>query len=280
MCVYKEVELLKVGIINVGVNASHGRLKSPIFDDGTFEFVSIPCCKPSSCPGDLGDCSQCLEEYSVFPPYSELFSYENRFSEFLPQVFLEMRAHNDPQLSCEPVTYGDFPSKNPRASNLRKLEHGDQLFFLARLVNWSNGVFTDKAGFYLIGFLEIERIFDENELTEIVESRKFADRFRKIERNAHMLMAQKFPEFWLLDWKGSWVFLGSKHSRRFKHAVPFDRTLADKIMLDAQGDKWIWPENQTELQRIGSYTRSCRIIKDRSRIRELRKVIQSYNKCG
>jgi hypothetical protein len=32
----------RVFIINVGVNASHGGLKSPIFEDGTFEFVPIP----------------------------------------------------------------------------------------------------------------------------------------------------------------------------------------------------------------------------------------------
>jgi hypothetical protein len=32
----------KIFIINVGVNASHGRLRSPIFRDETFEFMPIP----------------------------------------------------------------------------------------------------------------------------------------------------------------------------------------------------------------------------------------------
>ena len=29
-------------MVNVGVNASHGALRSPIFTDGTFEFLPIP----------------------------------------------------------------------------------------------------------------------------------------------------------------------------------------------------------------------------------------------
>jgi len=270
-------ELLKICIINVGANASHGRLRSPIFENGIFEFVTIPCCRLSACPSGLGNCSQCIEEYSIFPRYRDLVSPNGMdISKFIPQQFLDMRTHNDPEFDT--FTYGDFPSKNPRASNLKKLNCGDQLFFLARLVKWINGSFTDQAAFYLIGFLQIEQIFDENELTEMVELRRFDDRFKRIQRNAHMLMAQSFSEWWLFDWKGSWVILGSKRSKRFRHAVPFDRALADEIMLDAQGKKWTWPKNQTELQRIGSYTRTCRIIQDRSRIDKLWNAIETYNK--
>jgi hypothetical protein len=270
--------VLKISIINVGVNASHGNLMSPIFDNETFEFVPIPSCSPSECPMGLGNCSDC-KEFSVFPKYKNLIPYSKSFTEFLPQSLLEIRTHNDPEFNT--FTYGDFPSKSPRASNLMKLTYGDYLFFLARLVNWRNGSFTSRAGFYLVGFLEIERIFKEDELTETVEKRRFDDQFKKIELNGHILMAQRFPQFWLEDvmgWKGSWVFLGSKNSRRFRYAVPFDRALADETMLDAQGRKWTWPENQTELQRIGSYTRSCRIIEDTWRIDKLLETIRLYNK--
>ena len=269
---------MKIGIINVGVNASHGSLMSPIFDGRTFEFVPIPACSPSECPVGSGNCSDC-KEFSVFPKYRDLTPYGKGFIEFVPKWLLEMRTHNDPEFLT--FTYGDFPSKSPRASNLMKLTSGDYLFFLARLVKWRNGNFTFQAGFYLIGFLEIENIFKENELAKMVEERRFDEEFRKIELNGHMLMAKRFPEFWLDDvmgWKGSWVFLGSKNSRRFKHAVPFNRALADEIMLDARGKKWTWPENQTELQRIGSYTRSCRVIEDKSRIDGLLETIRLYNK--
>ena len=270
---------LKIGIINVGVNTSHGKLRSPIFDDGAFEFVPIPCCPPTECPDETGNCSQCIREFSVFPRYEELYSPNGRkFREFIPPDLLKMRTHNDPEFKT--FTYGDFPSLSPRASNLKRLETGDNLLFLARLVKWRDGRFTDNAGFYLIGFLEIEHIFDKDELVEMVETCRFDNKFERIKRNGHMLIAEKYPDFWLgdaLGWKGSWVFSGSKRSERFTFAVPFNRELADEVMRDARGRRWTWPENQTELQRIGSYTRSCRIIENRTQIDKLWEIIRLYN---
>jgi len=269
---------LKIGIANVGVNTSHRRLRSPIFEDGSFEFVPVPYCSPSDCPDELGNCSECIEEYTVFPRYCELPSSNGiEFSEFIPLDRLRTRAHNDPEFQS--FTYGDFPS-NSRASNLKQLDPGDRLFFLARLVQWSGSHFTNEAGFYLIGFLDIDRIYDECELEDMVKSRMFDEKFERVKNNAHMLMAQKYPEFWLHDvqgWKGSWVFSGSDRSKRFTYAVPFDRELACEVMRDAKGKEWTWPENQTELQRIGSYTRSCRIIEDKLRIDKLHRAIEIFN---
>ena len=108
----------------------------------------------------------------------------------------------------------------------------------------------------------------------------FDEKFERIKKNAHMLMAQKYPEFWLYDaegWKGSWVFSGSVRSRKFTYAVPFDRELACEVMRDKNDMEWTWPENQTELQRIGSYTRSCRIMEDKLRIDKLYRAIEFYN---
>ena len=254
----------------MGVNASHGTLKSPIFDDGKFEFVPIPL--PSS-----------LQKYYVFPRFEELPSPNGRsFSEFIPHKFLTKRTDGDPNLTSIPITYGDWPTKNSRAANLMRLNPGDQLFFLARLVSWSHGSFTHDAGFYFVGFLEIEHVFTENKLIDMATSRRFDERFEMIKRNGHILMMKDFTDLWLRDfpsgWKGSWVFLGSRKSKRFPYAVPFNRTLADEIMLDANGNKLTWPDDQTELQRIGSYTRSClKIIKAKSSIDRLWKVIRSYN---
>ena len=263
---------MKIGLINVGVNTSHGTLQSPIYDDGRFEFVPIPL--PSS-----------FQNYCVFPRYEELHSPNGRaFSEFIPHKFLTTRTDNDPDLTSIPFTYGDWPTKNSRAANLVRLNPGDQLFFLARLVNRSHGSFTRKAGFYFVGFLEIEHVFTENKLIDMARFRRFDERFEMIKRNGHMLMMKDFTDLWLrerpLGWKGSRVFLGSTRSKRFPYAVPFNRTLANKIMLDRHGNKLIWPDDQTELQRIGSYTRSCRIIEARSSIDRLWKVIRSYNDCA
>lgn len=269
---------MKIGIINVGVNASHRTLRSPIYDDGTFDFVPIPTCPLSDCPTELGNCKECIVEFSVYPRYSELQSPNDRkFSDFIPKKYLNMRTHNDPEFNY--FTYGDFPNTSPRASNLKDLEKGDRLLFLARLVMWRDGYFTNEKGFYLIGFLDIEYIYDEYELKELVHSRRFDEHFERIQNNGHMLIAKENPEYWSKDalgWNGSWVFLGSKHSQRFKYAVPFTRSLAEKIMLDASGNRWTWPENQTELQRIGSYTRSCRIIDKANRINNLWEHIYFY----
>jgi hypothetical protein len=185
-----------------------------------------------------------------------------------------MRTHNDPEFVT--FTYGDFPTTVPRASNLRKLKTGDQLFFLARLVNWSNDAFTDNGGFYLIGFLDIEHVYDEFELSEIAKSRRFDAEFEKIRKNGHMLSAREYPDVWLRESGSSWVFKGSDKSKRFHYAVPFNRALIDEVMIDASGNGWTWPENHTELQRIGSYTRSCRIIDDQNRVDKLKEFIRRY----
>jgi len=270
---------LKIGIINVGVNTSHRKLRSPIFEDGTFEFVPIPRCSPSVCPDEPGNCLECIEEYTVFPRYCELPSPNGReFSEFIPSDRLKMRTDNDPEFQT--FSYGDFPSRNSRASYLKKLDSGDRLFFLARLVKWSGSHFTNEAGFYLIGFFEIEYIFDEYELADMVKSRRFDEKFDRIKNNGHMLMAQNYPKSWfneIMGWERSWVFTGSNRSRRFTYAVPVDRELVSEVMRDAEGRDWTWPENQTELQRIGSYTRSCRIIEDKSRIEKLYKAVEMCN---
>ena len=93
---------MKIGIANVGVNTSHRRLRSPIFEDGSFEFVPVPYCSPSDCPDELGNCSECIEEYTVFPRYCELPSSNGiEFSEFIPLDRLRTRAHNDPERARE-----------------------------------------------------------------------------------------------------------------------------------------------------------------------------------
>ena len=134
---------MKYGIINVGVNTSHGSLKSPIFEDNTFEFVPIPEKK-------------CLDYYKI-PKYKELhFRYKN-YSKFIPKNKFEVRAHNDPEFHT--FTYGDYPTKSPRAANLKRIEPGDILVFLARLVLWGGGRYLGPPGFFLVGYFEIKQIF-------------------------------------------------------------------------------------------------------------------------
>jgi hypothetical protein len=132
---------------------------------------------------------------------------------------------------------------------LKKTKKGDFFFFLARLVSHNNGSFGD-AGFYLIGYFEIEGILKD------VKSRPNKTTLETFGKNAHILRGLYNQKYW----DGFWVFKGSKRSRRFRHAVPFDKEFCHSVLLDAAGKRLVWPDNRRELQIIGSYTRACRMI--------------------
>jgi hypothetical protein len=247
-----------VFIINVGVNASHGRLRSPLFDDGTFEFIPIPeQGRRRSCP----DCE-------TLPRYRDLESYNGlHLLNFVPKKHYNYRVHNDPEfVSC---TYGDYPTISPRAANLKKLKKGDFIFFLARLVKHRNGVFTKEAGFHFIGYFEVEDILKE------VTARPKRAILRRFMNNAHVRRALYDPKFW----DGFWVFKGSEGSCRFKYSIPFTKDFAEKILRNSKGHKLIWDKRRTELQIIGSHTRACRIIDNENRLRTFWKTICARTTC-
>jgi len=186
------------------------------------------------------------------PRYSDLMSFnvpEDRLARFIPQRKLGLRVHNDPEF--ETYTYADYPTRSPRSVNLMKLEPMDYLFFIARLAGWKAGRFTGEAGFFLIGYLEIEEIL--RDATEPPGSENF-------EKNAHVRRARLNPIYW----DGFWAFRGSKNSRRFVRAFPFTRAFATQVMRDKNGLPWRWGAHRSDLQVIGSYTRSCRIMPSES----------------
>ena len=61
---------------------------------------------------------------------------------------------------------------------------------------------------------------------------------------------------------GNSLFKGSANSRRLRRAVPVTRRLASRMFRTAAGDPWRWDGHRSELQTIGSYTRSCRCVID------------------
>lgn len=231
----------KIFIINVGVNASHGKLQSPLFEDGSFEFIPIPetTKQTHSCP----DCP-------LLPRYCDLKAFGERdLLDLIPQKYHMLRVHNDPEFNT--FTYGDYPTLSPRAANLKKIKIGDFLFFLARLVLWKNGEFTNKAGFYLIGFFEIEDILKN------VTERPSDPQLKIFGGNVHVRRGIFDPRYW----DGFWVFKGSKESKLFERAIPFTKEIAEAVLTNSRRGKLIFPSNRTELQVIGSYTRTSHIIK-------------------
>ena len=230
----------RIFLINVGTNASHP-FCSPIFRDGTFEFVPIP------------------EDRNLEKPHSfnyrDLHSFydpSNNLEEFIPLKFLDNTAHNDPEFDT--FTYGDNCDVNSRAASLKKVERGDFLFFIARLQSWNEGP-TEEYGFYLIGYLHVEKI-----ASSIIElpGNDTLDRFSA---NAHFRRAMSDP----MLWDSFWVFAGSSWSKRFQKAVPVNREICDRLFRSADGGKWKWGRKnspRTDLQVIGSYTRTCRSVID------------------
>jgi hypothetical protein len=243
-----------VFLINVGVNASHGQLRSPVFDDGTFEFIPIPeRGRPRSCP-----------ECETLPRYCDLESFNNlNLLKFIPKKYCHCRVHNDPEFVS--YTYGDYPTISPRAANLKKVEKGDFIFFLARLVKYKNVGFTKKAGFYFIGYFEVEDILREATATPKQSI------LRKFINNAHVRRALYDSKLW----NGFWVFKGSKKSCRFDYSVPFSKGFFEKIIKNSRGRDIIW-DRRTELQVIGSHTRACRMINEENTLRQFWTIINEH----
>ncbi len=231
----------RIFLANVGANASH-RFAGPLFPDGTYEFLPIP---------EDRDLSG---RHAV--RYRDLRSHNQAGKDLLayvPKRLWDWPCHYDPEF--ETMTYGDNCEVSPRGAALKGLENGDFLFFLARLVGWTDGVSTGRFGFYLIGFLEIERSLAD------VTARPGPAQMELFGANAHVRRA-------LCDstlWDRFWAFKGSERSRRFRRAVPVTREIAERVFESADGSPWYWDPARSELQVIGSYTRSCRCVIDPSR---------------
>ncbi len=222
-------------LVNVGVNASHGSLRSPIFADGTFEFLPIPEERRWWSP--------------TLPAYPKLTAFndpDRTLADYASVSRWNDRLHDDPEFRT--FTYGDNPQTTGRAAGLTSCGPGDYLIFLARLVAEDNA-----AGFYLIGFFRVTEVL--RDVTEFPKGRDFT----VFGANAHIRRAAyhsgALNKFWV--WKGD-----PRASLRLLRAVPLDREFTEATLLTAQNRPWIWSANRTELQTIGSYTRSGRMVID------------------
>lgn len=234
-----EPEQPKIWLANVGANAAHPFL-SPRFQDGSFELLPIPESPPAAGPHSV--------RFSDVPSFNDPASTLVRW---VPERFREIATHYDPEFGT--LTYGDNVERNARAAALKGVVPGDVLFFIVRLADWTGGDFTGRFGFYLAGFLEVESILSG------VRSEPSVQELERYGANAHVRRGLNRPSE---HWDGFWVFGGSRRSRRLRRAVPVDRALAERIFRRADGGRWRWSTSRTELQTIGSYTRSCRCVID------------------
>ena len=132
---------MRVYLANVGANASHGQLVSPLFEDGTFELLPIP------------EIIRTREGHQRAVRYRDLRSHYNSekdLLQYVPQKMWDDACHNDPEFKT--LTYGD-DGTNGRSSALTQLREGDALLFIARLARRTAISRTRHSGFYLTGGL-------------------------------------------------------------------------------------------------------------------------------
>ena len=145
----------KIYLINVGANAAHqAKVRSPLFKDGTFEFITFP-----------DDCG------AKYPTTLKGFVRNATYT------------HLDPD--WKNLTYGDNCS-NARASALQKALAGDILLFWAllwKVDNRSSDVFAEsEKGWFLIGAQRIECVLESGDpLDELTPSQRKRARW-----NAHV----------------------------------------------------------------------------------------------
>ena len=225
-------------LINVGANASH-RFAGPVFPDGSFEFLPIP--EDRDLPVQHGVRYHDLRSF---------YDHDQDLLRYIPQRLWDRTAHSDPE--WDTFTYGDNCATSPRAAALKRVEPGDRLLFLVRLQSWDRDGPADAYGFYLVGYIHVDRI-----LRDVVARPDDAamDRFG---RNSHVRRGLSGPGLW----DGFCVFAGSSQSRRLSRAARLDRSLADRVLTRADGSPWRWDAGRSDLQVIGSYTRSCRCVID------------------
>lgn len=257
-----------VYFINVGANAITADIgiRSPIFDDGKFEFMPIPEARerPRSKPFELA--TKGNENHPQLLRYRDVTCFNDKYKQLswlLPDTIHEMAVHNDPEF--ETYTYGGAGFKQrlasdqvqggmSKSSRLLRAKEGDNLFFIANLTRYSDNEFvTDQGGFFFVGYLKIELFVDLDLLfSGEIEGRLFP----RVSHNAHV---RQFLACGDSKANRMRVFVGSKEkSERFRYAVPITKKHCDPFLKDASGKPWKWAENKTEMQTIGSYTRTNR----------------------
>jgi hypothetical protein len=241
-------------LVNIGANSKDGsRARSPLFDDGSFIYVSF------------------VRE----PPEGPL-SYSADALPFVRGVG-PCCTHADPDWAN--FSYGDKCS-NPRASALMGVEKGDILLFWGLLwrnrgSDWSG--FTGDYSWHLFGALSVEEIVEpQQSLQQVsVQNRKRASCNAHFARAADGILPPKER-----------IFLGTpERSRRFTQAVDLGVNNRSGLVYRAftSANGCLLTFNRDKPTGVISYLRSCRRMwdlgnaVDRARATIVRDAILRHN---
>lgn len=242
------VDMHRIYLINIGANTAHQKLaRCPIFNDGSFVYVSFP-----DEEGKQG-----------YPKAARSFLSSN----------CPASTHLDPDWNN--LTYGDN-CKNPRARALLQAGRNDILLFWALLWANTNKNWTGERGWFFIGAIRIEEILEAG---DSFQKAKFGNQ-KRARNNAHIVGGKVMKRQERIDR----VFIGfRKNSTLFHKAVDLeigkDNGLFQKAIRTADGRKVNW----NEPPRWNSVTRSCRAIlnlevpEERHRANLIRDAIHQKN---
>lgn len=230
----------RIFLVTVGVNSSHGAIRSPIFQDGTFELMPKP------------------EERSLWAPtlpaYPKMASFNNDeepLSNYVSSRYRNVRVMDDPEFQS--FTYGAYIKDSQYQRKLLMCKPGDYIVFLSLLTHYDEKFTPYQRGYYIVGFMYVEKT--------LFFPDKFPDReeFADFGKNAYIRRAVYHPK--TLDgvclWKGD-----PSMSIRLKHAVLFK--IESILKRKTQPDKRATKSPRDDVSKIGGYLRYVQVPFDQS----------------
>ena len=164
------------------------RMRGYIFPNGKYIFIP-----------QVSD-----DQHAPGPTYRDL-----NLDDYVHPSYYGLKVHYDPEF--ETFTYGEYMGKaDPYTKNLLRLKPNDYLFFITSL-QFSPGPYRREWwvkldwAYYIIGYFEIEEIFNHKDISVAVVQ-------HKLRNNAHIIAGDKRPD--LVIWKGS------ERSAKLEYAVP------------------------------------------------------------
>lgn len=178
---------MNVVLLRVGIDTGCGGIHSPVFRDGTFEFVPIPD-------------SRGLDKRT----YGNAKGRAGRaFAEYFPkrkqEEAISQAMHVDPEF--ESFTYGD---PTPPKRGLAKMQPGDLLVFYAGMEGWGHAV---QPALYLAGVFRVKLAGFAADFSDTQIQREFR-------LNFHV----RHPEVYAADQEQLVLIKGGPGSRLFRRA--------------------------------------------------------------